>query len=206
MKVKVLPVGPIGTNCYLIIKDKEALIIDPGADADRIQATLSQEGIIPQAILLTHAHFDHIGAVDELRKRYKLELYLHELEHTWLGNPQLNGSLSLLKDEIIIGEAENKLKVETVQINFFTFDVIHTPGHSPGSVSFIFHDEQFIIGGDVLFRQGIGRTDLVGGDFNQLAATIRNNFYTLDEAYTVYPGHGPKTTIKHEKENNPFIR
>src|SRR5699024_945317 len=152
----------------------------------------------------THAHFDHIGAVEDLRKYSGAPVYIHELEADWLTDPELNRSAFM--PEKIAGEpADYYLRPGTMNIGSFEFEIIHTPGHSPGSVSFIFKDELFVIGGDVLFNQGIGRTDLPGGSFEQLEASIRNHLYRLNDQYTVYPGHGPETTIGNEKRNNPFV-
>ncbi|RKQ37788.1 MBL fold metallo-hydrolase [Oceanobacillus halophilus] len=206
MNVECLPVGPLGTNCYIVSKEKNALIIDPGGEPDKIIGYLNRIKATPSAILLTHAHFDHIGAVEDLRNEFGIEVYLHTLEHSWLENPQLNGSVAFIGNEISAKPPEHELKAGKLNLRTFSFEVVHTPGHSPGSVSFIFHEGNFIIGGDVLFKQGIGRTDLPGGDLSQLEKSIQNHFYTLPDNFTVYPGHGPRTTIQDEKINNPFVR
>lgn len=198
-----MSLGPLGTNCYIVSKEGDALIVDPGGEANIIIDFLKQESLSAQAILLTHAHFDHIGGLEALRAGLSLDVYLHENEADWLGNPNLNGSSSF-GNEIVTKRAEHVLKNGTLQIGPFEFKVLHTPGHSPGSVSFIF-EEAFVISGDVLFQQGIGRTDLPGGDRRQLEASIRNHLYQLDDSFIVYPGHGPETTIKAEKRNNPFV-
>ncbi|WP_156290732.1 MBL fold metallo-hydrolase [Oceanobacillus salinisoli] len=206
MDVIGLSVGPLGTNCYIVLNGKDALIIDPGGDANQIIEVLNAQNASPKAILLTHAHFDHIGAVEELRSYFNIEVYLHDNEKDWLGDAALNRSLAFIGNPVQTAHAEHDLKEGDLTVASFTFEVIHTPGHSPGSVSFIFHNENWLFGGDVLFREGIGRTDLPGGDMEQLEASIRQKFYTLNDAYIVYPGHGPKTTIENEKRNNPFIR
>ncbi|RLL48081.1 MBL fold metallo-hydrolase [Oceanobacillus piezotolerans] len=205
MEVHSLPVGPIGTNCYLIVKEREVLIVDPGGEPNKIIRFIENNGYQPMAILLTHAHFDHIGAVDELRSKYAVEVYIHETEQDWLSDPKLNGSYAFIGKEIVVRDADQLFNEGELKIGGFSFQVAHTPGHSPGSVSFIFSNEEFIIGGDVLFREGIGRTDLINGDIKQLQLSIKEHFYTLPENYKVYPGHGPLTTIKHEKMNNPFV-
>lgn len=205
MHVKSMSLGPLGTNCYVVYDDRNALIIDPGGEANIITDFLDEEKLSPQAILLTHAHFDHIGAVEDLRFFYGLDVYLHKNEASWLEEPRLNGSISFTGEEIKTKQAEYILEPGEIRIASFTFEVVHTPGHSPGSVSFIFKDEGFVIAGDVLFQQGIGRTDLPGGDMKQLETSIRKHLYQLDNTFVVYPGHGPRTTIGNEKANNPFV-
>jgi hydroxyacylglutathione hydrolase len=205
MEVKALPLGPIGTNCYIIHNEGNALIIDPGGNPEKVMALMEDLILTPKAILLTHAHFDHIGAVQELREKYQIDVYLHSEEKNWLQDASLNGSLGLMGQEITTYEAENELREGDTEMYGFTFEIRHTPGHSPGSVSFVFHDQSIVISGDVLFKQGIGRTDLTGGDINVLENSIRNKLYNLSDGYTVFPGHGPETTIGFEKQQNPFF-
>ncbi|MBY7143376.1 MBL fold metallo-hydrolase [Virgibacillus sp. NKC19-3] len=206
MDIKGMSLGPIGTNCYIVYDDHNALIIDPGGEANNVIDFLHKEDLTPRAILLTHAHFDHIGGVEDLRNYYDLDVYLHENEASWLEEPRLNGSISFIGKEIKTKRAEYMLEPGEIHLAPFTFQVIHTPGHSPGSVSFIFKDEGFVISGDVLFQQGIGRTDLPGGDMKQLEDSIRFSLYQLDDTLVVYPGHGSRTTIGNEKANNPFVQ
>ncbi|WP_339228120.1 MBL fold metallo-hydrolase [Oceanobacillus sp. FSL K6-2867] len=206
MKVKGMPLGPIGTNCYIVYSKGNALLIDPGAEADKIKAFLEREKLRVQAILLTHAHFDHIAALDEIRKAVGADVYIHENELSWLSDPQMNGSYKLLGNEIVMKPADFTFNIGPMKIGDFTFEVIHTPGHSPGSVSLIFDQDEFIISGDVLFYHGIGRTDLPGGNMKEIEASIKNKLYQLNDSCTVYPGHGPQTTIGEEKQNNPFVR
>lgn len=206
MKVKTLSLGPIGTNCYIVSKGEHCLIFDPGAQPEIVIQYLSNEQLIPKAILLTHAHFDHIGAVDILRKQYNLNVYLHEAESDWLENPHLNRS-SLFFGEAGAVRTNKPDKLITVgdwTLGDFQFEVVHTPGHSPGSVSYIFHDGKFVINGDTLFQLSIGRTDLPEGNFEQLMESIFSKLYKLTDEFTVYPGHGPSTMIGYEKISNPF--
>lgn len=206
MNVKGMALGPIGTNCYIVYDKGKALLIDPGAEPDKIAEFLEREGLKVQAILLTHAHFDHIAALDEIRETVDTDVYIHENELYWLSDPQMNGSSKLIGNEIVMKPAEFTFKMGPMEIGDFLFEVIHTPGHSPGSVSFLFDQNEFIISGDVLFYHGIGRTDLPGGNMAEIEATIQNKLYQLKESLTVYPGHGPHTTIGEEKQNNPFVR
>lgn len=201
-----MSLGPIGTNCYIVYEGKNAIIFDPGAEPTKILDFVNQQKLKVGAILLTHAHFDHIGALEDVRNHTGANVYVHEQEMSWLSDPQLNGSQKLIGTKIIANVADAVLTPGPKELATFSFSVIHTPGHSPGSVSFVFEKEQFIISGDVLFYQGIGRTDLPGGDMDVLVSTIRNKLYTLDDHYTVYPGHGPKTSIEQEKQRNPFVQ
>src|SRR5699024_2497340 len=136
---------------------------------------------------------------------YDLDVYLHENEAEWLEDPSLNGSIRYPIEHISTSKPEFNFEIGMFNLANFTFEVIHTPGHSPGSVSFLFHDERVVFSGDVLFRHGIGRTDLNGGNPVQLQASIQNHLFPLDDRYIVYPGHGVATTIGDEKENNPFV-
>lgn len=206
MKIETLALGPIGTNCYIVSKEDKCLIFDPGAEADKIEKFVTEQNLTPLAILLTHAHFDHIGAVDAIRKKYQIDVYLHEAESDWLENPELNRSILFFgKQAAVHTEKPDKhIDVGTWEIGPFSFEVRHTPGHSPGSVSYIFHDDEIVVCGDTLFFQGIGRTDLPEGDFQTLMNSIFNQLYTLGEDFTAYPGHGPSTTIGKEKYSNPF--
>jgi hydroxyacylglutathione hydrolase len=206
MHIVGFSLGPIGTNCYMVSQDNHVMIIDPGNEASRLMSWLTENELTPLAILLTHAHFDHIGAVDELRNQYQIPVYLHAEESNWLSNPNLNRSVSFIGEEIKTREPDFLLKPGLLHLGPFEFGVLHTPGHSPGSVSFYWKEEKRIVSGDVLFNQGIGRTDLPGGDFEILKDSILQQLYRLSDDVTVYPGHGPTTTIGYEKKHNPFIR
>ena len=208
MKIETLPLGPLGTNCYILSKNDKCLIVDPGGDAHIIKEFVSANNITPEAILLTHAHFDHMGAVEDVRNMYQIDVYLHEAEKDWLENPELNRSILFLGDGAgyQTKAPDHLLEPGELQIADFVMEVIHTPGHSPGSVTFIFKDANVIVSGDVLFQRGIGRTDLPDGSIEQLANSIVTKLYTLDDNCVVYPGHGPATTIGEEKQLNPFTR
>ncbi|TQS74542.1 MBL fold metallo-hydrolase [Ornithinibacillus gellani] len=205
MKIIQKPLGPLGTNCYLLSQHQEALIIDPGGDADQVIEYLESNQLKPLAILLTHAHYDHIGAVGDLRKHYGLDVYLHANEKDWLMSPELNRSLYFDGVGYTTESPEQLILPGQMKLGSFQFEVLHTPGHSPGSVSFVFKAEQFVVSGDVLFQQGIGRTDLPGGDTQVLVDSIRQKLYKLSDETIVYPGHGAATTIHAEKKQNPFV-
>ncbi|GIO27515.1 MBL fold metallo-hydrolase [Ornithinibacillus bavariensis] len=206
MQINGFSLGPLGTNCYIVYHGNQAIIIDPGEEANRIMEWLTENKLVPLAILLTHAHFDHIGAVEDLRNHFAIPVYVHPNEASWLSKPSLNGSVLFLRKEVKTREAEVLINPGLLQIGPFEFEILYTPGHSPGSVSFYWKEEKKLISGDVLFNQGIGRTDLPGGDFDVLKESILYKLYQLPDDITVYPGHGPSTTIGDEKSLNPFIR
>lgn len=205
MHIKQIPTGPIQENCYIIWnKEQELLIVDPGADAHLIQQKIAETKAKPLAILLTHTHYDHIGAVDEIRAFYQIPVYVSPLENSWLSNPVLN--LSSRHPELgglIVQAAEHEFEMKTYEIGSFKFNVVPTPGHSHGSVSFVFDD--FVVSGDALFKGSIGRTDLYTGNLEQLLTSIQTQLFVLADDMAVYPGHGEATTIGWEKQTNPFF-
>ena len=206
IRIETRPLGPLQTNCYLLFNEQtnEALVIDPGMQAESILADL--QGWMVQAILLTHAHFDHIGGVQLLREQFNCPVYLHEVEQSWLLDPMKNGSgrWPELGGAFTCDPAEKELTHgQELELIGETFEVRHTPGHSPGSVSFVIG--QVVFCGDALFYRSIGRTDLPGGNFATLSASIHEQLFTLDEATIAFPGHGQATNIGDEKRLNPYI-
>ncbi|MFK8793104.1 MBL fold metallo-hydrolase [Planococcus plakortidis] len=209
LKIDRLELGPVQTNCYIVSGDaKQCLIFDPGEEAGKIQELLKRKQLTPLAILLTHAHFDHIGAVDELREVYGIPVYLHYKERDFLGLPNLNGSgkYAALPD-YRVAEADKLITEErSLEIGPFKTELYHTPGHSPGSVSFYFPHDRFAIVGDTLFAGSIGRTDLAEGSEQVLLKSIRESLLTLPDETFLFPGHGPETTPIQEKHHNPFLQ
>ncbi len=204
MQIQQIPTGPIQENCYLIWQQQDLLIIDPGADAHLLKEQIKKTAAQPLAILLTHTHYDHIGAVEELRAFYNIPVYVSPLENNWLANPLLN--LSSRHPElggIVVQPAEHELELRGYKIGSIEFQVVATPGHSHGSLSFIFED--FVVSGDALFKGSIGRTDLHTGNLEQLIESIQTQLFTLPDHYEVFPGHGEPTTIAWEKQTNPFF-
>ncbi|MDV2685116.1 MBL fold metallo-hydrolase [Alkalihalophilus lindianensis] len=203
-----IPLGPLQTNAYVLMnKNKEAVIFDPGGNGPEFIKWLKDQSIKPLAILLTHAHFDHIGAVDEVRDAFNCPVYIHQEEKHWLTDPNKNGSSRFLGDAAISTQpADHLLTTEDpIHIGEFTFEVFHTPGHSPGSVSYYLASEGIVFSGDALFKQSIGRTDLPGGNHEQLIKSIHSKLLELPEETTVASGHGPTTTIGEEMDENPFL-
>lgn len=203
-----LPLGPLQTNAYIVYNDEGAcLIIDPGGEEHKIRQFIRKKGLQPKAILLTHAHFDHIGAVDPIREGYSIPVYLHRAEKKWLSNPSLNRSSHYEGIEpMSLNQADQLFTKEgELSIGGFSFYLYETPGHSPGGVSFYFKRDGFIIVGDTLFESGIGRTDLPGAHEEQLLRSIQNKLLTLPEDTYVLPGHDGVTTIGREITHNPFL-
>jgi len=201
-----MSLGMLETNCYIVENDRAVLVIDPGAEPERVIDQIRAINKPVTAILLTHTHFDHIGAVDELCRQFDVPLYAADKEKYWLTNSEFNGSQKYSAygmPEIIVRQIPKVLVKGSRTIGTFQFDVYETPGHSPGSLSFVFDD--FAVVGDTLFKEGIGRTDLKEGNLQSLMHSITEVLFRLDEQMIIYPGHGPKTTIGYEMNHNPFI-
>ena len=205
MNIETLVVSPFQTNCYLVWKHKEkgAVIIDPGDEDELIVGRLEKLGLNPLAILLTHGHIDHIGAVEAIKKRFHIPLYVGQGEEELLSSPSANGA-ALLGYQISCPSPDHSLgDGEVVTIGDMEFSVFATPGHSPGGICYFI--ENCLFCGDTLFAGSIGRTDLPGGDYDQLIESIQKNILTLPENIVCYPGHGPATTVGREKHSNPFL-
>lgn len=205
LKIESLAVGMGQANCYIIYDEMEALIVDPGAEADKIEHVIEKLGVKPVAIILTHTHYDHIGALDEIRATYDVPVYVAAEENEWLLDPMKNLS-GYVGDEITARPAEENFEIGSkTSISNFNFTVLPTPGHSPGGVSFVFAEDEFVITGDALFAGSIGRTDFPGSNHKQLLSGIREQLFTLPDNYTIYPGHMGTSTIGKEKTSNPFF-
>ena len=208
MKWHTMPLGEFQANCYIIYNEKkEALIIDPGAEAKKIIRYIEKKELKPLAILLTHAHLDHIGALENTRSYFQVPVYIHINEADWLEDPKKNGSSSFpFIPPIVCKKADRIIQFErTLIIGDFIMEVFETPGHSPGSVSYYFKDHNVAFTGDALFRESIGRTDLYGGNYTTLLRSIREKLFVLPNETICLSGHGDATTIEHEKQYNPFL-
>ncbi|GLC88644.1 MBL fold metallo-hydrolase [Lysinibacillus piscis] len=210
INVRNYALGPIQTNCYIVSnKERECLIFDPGEEADKLIKAIHSNQLKPLAIFLTHTHFDHIGAVDALREAFDVPVWVHYKEVSWLSDPMKNGSgkyAELPDYKVAVPVEEQWIKEEQLfEISNFVFRAVFTPGHSPGSISYIFEQDGFAIVGDTLFEQSIGRTDLLGGSMDVLVASIHQKLLTLPEETIIYPGHGAYTTVGIEMETNPFL-
>ncbi|WP_227938525.1 MBL fold metallo-hydrolase [Alkalihalobacillus deserti] len=208
MKWTQLPLGPLQTNAYVVQNDaRDAIVIDPGSEGPALVQWLTEQNLKPTAILLTHAHFDHIGAVDDVRNEFKCPVYIHKNEQDWLSDGEKNGSKRFLNANAITAKpAEHIIENETsLVIGSFQLEVFETPGHSPGSVSFYLKEHSIVFSGDALFAQSIGRTDLPGGNHQQLIESIHQKLLELPEDTIVACGHGSTTTIASEMDSNPFL-
>lgn len=210
MNVRTYSLGPIQTNCYIVSnKKKECLIFDPGEEGVRLVKDIRSQGLKPLAVFLTHAHFDHIGAVDIIRETFNVPLYIHAKEVEWLSDPLKNGSGKYfeLPNYVVREPLEEHIirQEQTLSVGEFNIKAVFTPGHSPGSISYIFEQDGFAIVGDTLFERSIGRTDLIGGNMQELLQSIHKKLLVLPEDTIIYPGHGSYTTPAAEMENNPFL-
>jgi len=203
--------NPFQENTYIVWDEtKSCVIIDPGCydEAERVELSdfIDRKGLKPQHLLNTHCHLDHIFGNKYVADKYKLGLEMNEKDLTVLHSLVQVGRMYNLQVEespdpvLLLDEGHQILLGNQV------LDIVFTPGHSPGSICFISHADKFIIGGDVLFQESIGRTDLPGGHHETLLRSIRTKLFTLGDDYKVYPGHGNPTTIGHEKRFNPFLQ
>jgi hydroxyacylglutathione hydrolase len=206
MDVRMLTVGSIGENCFLFRDDdsERALIVDPGDEAERILQPVQELGLTVEAILVTHCHFDHIGAVAPVARETGAPVYCPRIEvpvladiMSWVPGP-FGPFESYDADETVAGG-------ETLELAGFEIDVIFTPGHSPGHVTYSVRGEDAIFSGDVLFQGSVGRVDLPGGDWETLLASIRTLIDSHSPETIVYPGHMGLTTLGAERASNPFL-
>lgn len=203
MKIYTIPVGFLGTNCYAVTDDKNVVLVDPGSDAKKIIGFLEKEKLNLTMILLTHAHFDHIGAVDELVNRFSVPVYLHKNDFEMAKNPEYNSSMSFGGE--VIKCTPDKFYSEGDEIPFGneSFKIIHTPGHTEGGVCLVFSNVIFT--GDTVFKGSAGRTDLYKGNYFDLINSIQK-LSALSGDYKLLPGHGEETTLEYERRTNPYFK
>lgn len=210
MEIDCLVLSLFETNCYVLRRDSfsvRCLVIDAGLEPNGMLEYLAARNFEPAAVILTHGHADHIGGVEGIKSKYpQAKIYVHQADGSMLGDEQRNLSLMtgcrvncpqadiLLNDGDIIDEDGIKLSV------------IHTPGHTPGGICLYSQTEQSLFCGDSLFAESIGRADFPGGDMRQLVESVRKRLFVLPDTTVAYPGHGPRTTIEHEKKYNPFMK
>ena len=204
-RIRTCTVGMVGTNCYRVYREdlKRAVIVDPGDNGAHILNTCRECGIIPEAVVLTHGHFDHILAVEEIRRAFKeITVYAAEKEAKLLGDPRLNltasyGTGVTLSPDHLVKDGD------ILELAGFKWQVIETPGHTEGSVCLWIKEEEVLISGDTLFAESLGRTDFPTGSSADIIRSIKERLFVLPDDTMVYPGHGDPTTIGHEKTHNP---
>lgn len=207
MEIKRLILGIVRTNCYIVYTEdtNKAVVIDPAADSRKIIEELSALGVTPEAVLLTHGHFDHMLAAESLRKEYHIPVCVLQEDATLLKDPMLNCSEQFLHMSYGISADEELEDGQRLRFLDGTFTVIATPGHTAGSCCYYAEAEHVLFSGDTLFQESIGRTDLPTGGAAQLLASIREKLFVLPDQTVVLSGHGMETTIAEEKTNNPYV-
>lgn len=198
-------VGPFAENVYVIGVPPRVAVVDPGAESDRVMASIDDEGWKPEAVLLTHGHLDHIAHCAHVAERYGIGLTCHEDDRFLLENEQMPEFAAMLGARPCPTPERWWQDGETVEVAGLELEVLHTPGHTPGGVCLIHQPSRNILVGDTLFHRGIGRTDLPGGDTATLGRSIRDRLFALDGDYTCWPGHGPETSLAEERVDNPFF-
>lgn len=205
MQIEVITVSPFQQNARILVCEdtKEAIIVDPGDEAERILERVKNLGVKVTHIWATHGHIDHVGAVHPLQQKLQVPFYMHKGDAAMLENLPLQGAQFglTIKDIPVVDKYIDEN--DTLSFGKCTCSILFIPGHSPGSVGFLFGKD--LIGGDVLFSDSIGRTDLPGGSFAVLKQSILEKLYVLPDDTIVHPGHGPNTTIGREKKSNPFV-
>ncbi len=203
INVEVLEVGDFLTNCYLIHSDGKAIVIDPGDEAERIIELIDKHQVKVEKIILTHGHIDHIKALPAIREYTGAPVLIHQEDAGMLTQAKTN--LSYYHDTAFTTKPADDLLIDGDEITLgnLTMKILHTPGHTPGGISILINNIAFT--GDALFFGSIGRTDLPGGDHQTLLKAVNEKLLALPDDTKAYPGHGPATTIGHEKENNPWL-
>lgn len=199
--VEPIVVGELDTNCYVLGSNnsKEAVVIDPGADSAVIKEVLNRHGLKLNSVVLTHGHYDHIGALDD----FDVPVYMHVDDLGFMKDSTMNLSANFGLDKKFDAEIKLVKDGDIISIADLKIAVIHTPGHTPGGICLKIGSMLF--SGDTLFRSGIGRTDLPGGNFEQIEHSIKERLFALNDDIIVFPGHGPATTVKEEKVGNSVL-
>lgn len=210
LQIKVLTFNPVQENTYVLYNEfSECIIIDPGCyfdqEKEELKSFINKNGLIPKRLLNTHCHLDHVFGNKFIAEEYKLTLHIHKSEEELLQMAPESGLMFNLPFDNYKGELIFLKEGDIVSLRDDKLEVIDAPGHSPGSVCFYCEKQQFLIGGDVLFQNSIGRTDLPGGSHEDLLRNIKEKLFKLPEKVTVYPGHGCATTIGDEMRLNPFL-
>lgn len=211
MKIKSFSFNPLSTNCYVVYEGEDAWIIDPSfcsqQEFSRLKQFLLSENLQVSKVLCTHLHFDHIFGAKMAAEHFSCDVYAHINDEAWLAEVSRYANMFGLEAESLApGEIKHLYQDDTLLLGESTNAlVLEVPGHSQGGLAFYFPGENIVFAGDSLFAGSIGRTDLPGGDYSTLIDSIRHRLLCLPDFTTVYCGHGPSTSIAHEKTNNPFL-
>lgn len=204
---KGLTVGLLEVNCYILGDEetKEAVVIDPGGDEEDILEALQNAQLHLKYIIDTHGHFDHVDANQPLKEKTGAQIAIHEADAAMLSQPSAE-AMFFTGNRLRSSQADILLKEgDILSFGPFRLKVLHTPGHTPGGISLVMEGHPYVYVGDLLFAGSIGRTDFPGGSFDKLVQAVRTKIFPLGDNYTVYPGHGPVTTVGHERKYNPFF-
>lgn len=206
MEIMIEPNGPFMVNSYLVVNraEKKCIIIDPGFDISGILEKIEKDGLTLEAMVATHGHIDHVEGVNTVLEKFKAPFYANEKELELIKTVPVQSRMFGVKNPGDIVIDKNLPESGELVLAGMTLKLLYTPGHSRGSVSILVEENVFT--GDALFNMSIGRTDLPGGDYGMLISSIQKNLFTLPENYRIFPGHGPDSTIGHEKKMNPFFR
>lgn len=211
LKIELFTFNPFGENTYVLSDEtNQCVIVDPGCytmeEKEELSRYIADNGLKPVKILLTHAHIDHVLGINYLTGKYNLPIVMNEIEVELLRSAAVYGQMWGIQVEPSPEPTSFLKEGDIFNFGNCNFEVYFTPGHSPGSLCFLHRESLQLLAGDVLFNESIGRTDLPGGNFETLERSIKEKLYTMDDKVIVYPGHGPSTTIGHEKQHNPFVR
>ena len=204
--IRSAPLGGYQTNCYTVQSGEHLWVVDAGFEPEPLLQLIGETGLTPEAIVLTHAHPDHIAGIRQVLESYpNVPIWIATEEERWLADPELNLS-AYLGLGVTAPPASRLLNDgDELTLGQTTWRVLHTPGHSPGGLTFVCDEHGVAIAGDALFANSIGRTDFPGSSHEQLVESIRTKLYALPDETRVLPGHGPETTIGREKRSNPFV-
>jgi hydroxyacylglutathione hydrolase len=206
MNMIKIQTGDLFVNTYIIHAEssKECIVIDPGGSYDKINNVLTKYELVPKVILLTHGHFDHIGAVNELKEGYSSRVMIHKDDANMLTDSKKNLSAFLFKDQVVCQPADETFEQQEIICCGITVTIIHTPGHSPGGVVFLMGNVAFT--GDTLFNMSIGRADFLGCDEKKLNESLKKLKDIILPEYQIFPGHGTESTFDYELKNNPYLK
>lgn len=209
MKVEKFITGPLEVNTYILYDEdnKKSVIIDPGGNFEVLSDYIDNNNLILKAILLTHGHFDHLGASNYLVKKYSCDIFLHDADYNLYKTASEHAYMCGVSiDSPPVNPLFFNMEIGSFNVGRYELEIIHTPGHSPGGVSFYNKELNVIFTGDLIFNSSVGRTDLPGGNYKELEFSIQNKIYAKGDSCIICPGHGDKTIVGREKISNPFVK